>query len=140
MRRSPAAVIAILLLGLGADDRVDLPALIRQLGSEVAAERDAATLELERLGDEAIPVLRVATDSRDPLIRERATALLDRIEEGALLRPTEVRLDFEDRPLPEVVAAIDRQGGSSLTLYPEFDPELMRRTLTLREAEPVPFW
>lgn len=134
-----SAVLA-LLLGLGTHDGRELAALIRQLGSEVAAESDAAALELERLGAEALPVLRVATDSRNPRIRERAVALLNRIEGGALLQSTEIRLDFDDRPLPEVVAAINQQGGSSLALFPELDPELMRRKVTLREPGPVPFW
>jgi hypothetical protein len=114
-----ASLALVLVLGRAAE--ADPADLVRELGSRGAAEREAAAAALERMGREALPVLRVATDSRNPQIRERAAALIEKIEGGTLADPTRITLDFEDRPLIEVVEAIGARGNLKLVLEPEGD-------------------
>ena len=60
--------VTLVLLG-APPDGPDPAELVRQLGAPVAAERDAAAEQLERMGEAVLPVLRVATDSRNPEVR-----------------------------------------------------------------------
>lgn len=55
-------------------------------------------------------------------------------------KPSLVALDFKDRPLPEVVAAISARSGNPVVLqfYNEFENN--PRKITLQSPEPVPFW
>ncbi len=46
--------------------------------------------------DGGLPDLRAARDSTDAEVRVRAGELITRIEAELLVRPTSVRLDFED--------------------------------------------
>lgn len=133
-----ASLALALALGLGAE--ADSADLVRQLGAARAAEREAAASALERLGREALPVLRVATDSRNPLVRDRAAALIRTIEGTSLVDPTRITLDFEERPLSEVVEAIAAQAHLRLALEPEDDGAWRRRPITLIAPGPVPFW
>ena len=55
-------------------------------------------------------------------------------------KPSLVALDFKDRPLPEVVAAIAARSGNSVVLQFYIDPPNNPRKITLQAAEPVPFW
>jgi hypothetical protein len=131
-----AGLVAWVLLGGGADPSE----LVRRLGSGPAAEREAAARQLEEIGAGALPLLRLARDVGQPEVRDRADALIDRIEGRLLTRPTPITLDFRDRPLPEVIAAINAQGAATLELFPEDPERWRRRTVTVQEPEPVPFW
>lgn len=51
--------------------------LVRALGSDDAAARDAATAQLLELGDTATGALEAALESNDPEVRQRARAILD---------------------------------------------------------------
>jgi hypothetical protein len=55
-------------------------------------------------------------------------------------RPAPVTLDFRDRPVPEVVAAIAAQSGNPVVLQFWNEAEPNPRRVTLTSAEPVPFW
>jgi hypothetical protein len=129
-----------LVVVLGQVPAVDPAALVARLGSSRYAEREDAAGALERLGRPALAALRAARDDRDPEIRSRASALLNRIESGLLTQPTLVTLDFDDQPLPEVVKALSAQTGIKLGLVPENSPSWPGRRVTLREAAPLPFW
>ena len=66
--------------------------LIRQLSSHKFKEREEATKELNRIGKPCLRALRqAATDSIDPEVRSRATALIHAIEDSLVhcidLRP-----------------------------------------------------
>src|SRR5262245_3873734 len=80
----------------------EVPRLVQQLGSSRYQERESAAAGLERIGRAALPALREAREQRDPEVRTRASALVNRIEGALLTQPTMLRLDFEARPLPEV--------------------------------------
>lgn len=55
-------------------------------------------------------------------------------------KPSLVALDFKDRPLPEVVAAIAARSGNPVVMQFNTDPPNNPRKITLLSAEPVPFW
>ena len=131
-------LLLALLLARSSPDGADR--LVAKLGAADPAEREAATAALERLGDEARPALTVAVGSDDPEVRVRAERVLGRIEEQAIGRPTMVALDFEDRPLAEVVAALADRTGFRLGLAPGGEASWHRRPITVREPAPVPFW
>lgn len=124
-----------LLLGAGTDPT----SLVRRLGAPKFADREAASVEIERLGPEALPALRAARRAKDAEVRSRASALLDRIENDLLVKPTLVALDFHDESLDRVVAALGQRGHASLQLSPTVGP-LRSRRITLVEPERVPLW
>jgi hypothetical protein len=134
-----ANVTMLIVLGL-AEPKGDASALVAQLGSARYAEREAAALALEKLGRDALPALRAALDSRDLEVRTRSANLLEKIDSDLLTRPTMITLDFDNRPLDEVAKSIGDQYGIALVLQPENDPSWKTRKVTLKEAEPVPFW
>ena len=57
-----------------------------------------------------------------------------------LTQPTLVTLNFQDRPLPDVLKAIGDQSGVRLNPLPETDPSLTNRRVTLQSPGPLPFW
>ena len=80
----PAAVCLGFAAGAYADpidaetDRIVL--LIKQLGNNAFAKRDAATKELETIGEKALPALRNAAAAKGDLeIRRRAQQLIQKI-------------------------------------------------------------
>ena len=153
-------LLTVVLASASADDGSDAVKLIGRLGAEAFDDRVAAYKALERLGGEALPALRAAADASEPRVRSRVRALIDsigrQVASDRFSQPTMIRLDFRDRPLGEVVAALnDRHDlGLSLRLGPEprrgmriIDPdqprrlkELRDRTITLEAAQPLPFW
>ncbi|HEX8202896.1 MAG TPA: hypothetical protein VF590_20640 [Isosphaeraceae bacterium] len=118
----------------------DPAALTLRLGSPRFSERQEAAAALEALGDGALPALREARESRDPEIRSRAAALADAIERRRLVLPSLVTLDFRDRPLEEVIAALGARSGIPLRLAPADIPARRPPRITLEEPQPVPFW
>lgn len=133
------ASLAIIVL-LGQAPAPDPSELVAQLGSRHYAEREAAGDALVQLGREALPALHSARSARDLEIRTRASALVKRIEGNLLTQPTLITLNFQDRPLPEVLKAVGEQAGVKLNPVPEDDPSLTARRITLREPRPLPFW
>lgn len=144
---------------LAAADGPETAGWIRRLGSDRFADRVEATRALERLGPSALPALRAARDSEDPRVRARVVALLESIGRGAdldrLTRPTLIALDFRDRPLSEVIDALNARHDLGLTLQlgplpprgmigpASRDPreaEARSRRVTLEADRPLPFW
>jgi hypothetical protein len=133
-----AHVILLALCGF-ADDR-DPAALMQALASTRDAEREEAAGVLEEMGRPALPALYAVRDTTDPDLRRRVALLIDLIERQRLLRATKVKLDFHDRPLADVVAAIKEQTGFPLVLEPPDDPSVRARRISLEAPQPVPFW
>ena len=143
-----ATLIVLVVLGQTAEPSRDPAALVEKLGSASYAEREA-TKSLESLGSKALPALRPALKSRDPEIRMRARALINKIEGNLLIQESLVRLDFTDATLDEIVKSLSKQAGFEVGLSPVgLAPAGPRRTgtnfgtrrVTLRESQPVPFW
>ena len=124
------------LTGWAADP--DPTALVARLSSPVPAEREEAAGVLEELGRPALPVLYKARETASGDLGRRVALLIDLIERQRLLRATRVVLDFDARPLSEVVAALGARSGFPLVL--EAAGARRDRKLTLRAAQPVPFW
>src|SRR5437764_14251731 len=57
-------------------DAERLAGLVKQLGADTFAERDAATRELVAAGEKALPALRGAAAGRDAEARRRARAVI----------------------------------------------------------------
>jgi WD40 repeat protein len=66
--------------GQGEGPAADIPALIRQLGSDDFDQREAASKRLAELGEEALEPLKVAARSPDAEVRRRAAELVAGIE------------------------------------------------------------
>jgi len=143
-----APLIVLVVLGQTAEPPRDAAALVEKLGSASYAEREA-TKSLESLGDKALPALRPALKSKDPEIRMRARALINKIEGNLLIQASLVRLDFKDATLEEIVKSLSKQTGFEVALSPVgvAQAELRRagngfgtRRITLLESQQVPFW
>jgi hypothetical protein len=84
--------------------------------------------------------LNQARESSDAEVSERARTLIRTIEE---IRDTElpaVVLDFEDRPIAEVVAALAKRTGAAVALTPEAYQACGQKRVTLTAERPLPFW
>lgn len=130
----------LIVLGLAATPQAASPRpedLIARLGSPRYADREAAAAELERLGRLSLPALMAWREHRDLEVRSRVKALVAKIEGALLLEPTPVALDFDDRPLGEVVSSIARRSDLPVALGPNTP---IARRITLRAERPVPFW
>ena len=129
---SSAALLLLVALGQvpRPEPTPDPAALVRELGAPRYAERQAAALELERMGSPALPALRTGRQSRDMEIRTRAQGLLLKIETALLTQPTFVRLDFDGAPLSEVAQSLSRQTGFKIALYPQNLPRWKKQRVT----------
>ena len=116
--------------------------LIEQLGNGRFAVREAATKELDAIGEAALPALKKAATSTDREVAQRATALVEKIskrgENARLSAPTVVELSFKDTPVPEAVAELSKKSGYPIVLGGDV-AKLNDRKVTL-ETGKVPFW
>ncbi len=138
-----ATLILLAVLGQKTDTATDADALVEKLGSARYAEREA-TKSLENLGSKALPALRPALKSRDPEVRTRARSLINKIEGNLLTQASQVRLDFQDSTLDEIVKSLSKQVGFEIGLggvgLPRDRTSTGSRRVTLLEPEPVSFW
>jgi hypothetical protein len=130
----------VVLVTLGQTPSTDPSTLIRQLGAARYSERETAASQLEQLGRSALPALRTARESKDLEVRTRATALVEKIEGILLTQATLLRLDFDDKPLPEVLKELSRQAGVKFALGAENSQQWRTRKVTIHESKPLPFW
>ena len=133
------ALRLLAILGLTAIAGSDPAELVRRLGAPKYADRQSASAEIERVGARALPALRSAKVSGDAEVRSRVLALLTRIENDLMVRPTMVTLDFRDVPLSRAVSILGERGQISLSVAPGSRAAGDRR-ITLVESEPVPLW
>jgi hypothetical protein len=134
-----AAPLLALLCGPPADPpgAREIPALIRDLGAPAYSRREASTTALQAMGKAALPALADALGSRDPEVRDRASALIAQIRRADLIGPTLLALDFRDRPAGEVAKALAERSGFAIILHPAADAD---RKVTLAADARVPFW
>ena len=116
--------------------------LVRQLGSEHFAQREAAVTALDAIGPDALPALAGAGASQDPEVRRRATLLarsIDRrLHSAEVLRSGLVRLRYRETPLAEAAADFLKKTGVLLKL-PGDAAKLGQRRITL-DTGSVTFW
>jgi hypothetical protein len=135
------AICALLIFWFQAPEHdADPGRLVTLLGSTKYADRQAAADALERLGRAALPVLRVARDSKDLEVRTRAVSLLRKIEGAMLTQPTMLKLDFKDALLSDVIQSLSKQSGFKISIFPDTLVRLKTQKVTLQAVEPVSFW
>ena len=129
-----------MVLGGSSPEASDPIALTADLGSPRFVRREAAEILLGRLGRVALPALRAALTDKDPEVRTRASVIVRRIEGGLLVEPTMVDLDFDDVPLTDAVATINKQSALKLTTTPEIPALWATRRLSVHSDGSIPFW
>jgi hypothetical protein len=116
--------------------------LITRLASPQFREREAASRELETLGEPALAALGQAAASADPETCRRAAELVERIDTrlttARLLTPTRIQLNYTDVPLVAAVEDLVRRTGAPLRL-PHTPFHYLNRTVTVATG-PVPYW
>jgi hypothetical protein len=140
----------ILCVGLGTviavpsspSDQNKISQLIAKLGSENFRERDAASKELDAIGEPALEALQKAAKSTDMETANRATALVGRIqqrgENARLLAPTYVELNLKEATIDDAVAELAKKSGFTIILGGD-KTKMSDRRVTL-ETGRVPFW
>jgi hypothetical protein len=129
-----AFLAAVLLV----QSEVDLPDLIRRLGSDAPAEREEAAGRLKKLGPSAIPALEDVVRRGDADLRGRARQILEhiaRVERVRALRPAERRISLElrEEPLPDALRRVLLPFGLE-GVRPDAALAERKVSLSLREA------
>jgi hypothetical protein len=123
-------------------DPARIDRLITDLGSAKFAERAKARQELKKIGEPALEALRKAAKADDAETRRGAEELVQLIESkihtANLLAPKRVKLDLQDVPVPDAIAALAKQSGYAIQIEGD-RAELARRKITLKTGE-VTFW
>ncbi len=114
--------------------------LVSKLGAPRYADREAAASALEKLGRSAISALKASRNHRDSEIRSRAVALLIKIEGSLLLQPTMIRLDFQDRPVSDILKEINHTSGDLISILPDDRKAISTQRISLQSDKPLPFW
>ena len=134
------AVFLLASVTMSADDGPGPAELVRRLGAEQYADRQAAEQALRALGPGALPALREGVASRDAEIRKRSGELIAAIERRSLSTPTMLTLDFRDQTLERIVDSINGRNGIRLGLLPPATDPITQRRLTLKSSGPVTYW
>jgi hypothetical protein len=98
----------------------DVAALIQQLDADDWQARDAAAEQLVAKGDAVRPAMAdAAAHSASPEVRSRAAGVIAKLNQLAAERPTTITLHLTDANPREVFAAIARQAGISIRIWPD---------------------
>jgi len=129
-------LFALLVL---AQDPSPADVLMRELDSDDIARREAAVMKLCDLGPGAMTALQDALEQPGEERRLRAQLALGRIERQARIRgvfvdPPTLDLRCKDKPVQDVILALGKATGLSITL----SGELGKRTVTLTRAAMTP--
>jgi hypothetical protein len=123
-------------------DKDHIAKLVDQLGSGNFKQRDAATKELDAIGEPALDALRQAEQSGDGEKRRRAADLIQRIgrrsDTARITAPTMVELKLNDVPLTEAVAGLAKQARYEITLGG--DPAKLSAVRVRLETGKTTFW
>ena len=115
--------------------------LIKQLGSEQAADRDAAQKQLVEAGSTAIPALKkAADDSDDPEVRSRASAAISQLKDQDINGPSLITLHLTNAPGQDVLNAIGAQSHTQFTGFQPNPRHGAAGTLATINVDRKPFW
>lgn len=140
-------VMGLMVIGGGALPEAvhaaDPSKLVQQLADPSFIVRDAAAKELIALRSLSLATLQEAINrTTDPAVRERAEALLPRIERlvesERILTPKMLKADYQNVPLSSVIDDVKKQTGIPLLLIPE-KVNNPSRPITWRTEE-LPVW
>jgi hypothetical protein len=148
MRRLTVPIVLVAAALVAAEpsgaDPTDVRDLVKQLGSDDYAEREAASKRLDAIGPGALTELRAAVRSENPEVARRAHELLRRIERRIdnekALAATLVTLDAKDQRLDDVLADLSKQAKCEVVLNGTELRALADRRITLSTKRNVPFW
>jgi hypothetical protein len=121
---------------------VDVPQLIRQLGSDDPDARDAAQKQLVDLGPSVIPELKKAAEGDDdPEIRSRASAALAQMKDRDDNGTSYITLHVKDAPAQEVTDALARQARTKFVWLSGtgLPANVAGKNVTV-DADHKPFW
>ncbi len=126
--------------GARVPESADASKLVEELGAPRFQDRTAAREALRKLGGAALVALRTALKSRDPEVRASAARLIDEVERDELVNPSRVALDFEDRPLGEIMTELGRRLGMSMHPVQPDDPRWTTTRATLTSPTRTSYW
>lgn len=116
--------------------------LVTRLGAHDFRDREAAVAHLEKSGASAIPALREAANSPDPEVRQRASAILFKLQRTAdstgLIAPKKVTLTYRDMPLGTALTDLKTRTGLNIVLDTTRVADPLRK-VTCVTGE-VPLW
>jgi hypothetical protein len=117
-------------------------ALIQQLGSDSAEDRDSAQKQLVDLGESVKPALKkAADDSDDPEIRSRAAAALAEMKDLDHNGVSLITLHLKDAPVDDVTNAIGLQAHVQFQDFGNPGARAAGKQLTVTvDADRKPFW
>jgi hypothetical protein len=122
----------------------EIGTLVKQLGNDEYAKREAASKRLDAIGAPAISELRAAIRSENPEVVRRAHELVRKIEyridNEKTLAPTLVTLDAKNERLDDVLAELSRQAKCEVVLNGAQLAGLADRRITVSTGGEVPFW
>jgi hypothetical protein len=146
------ASFAVGVLGQDTPLGTQIEQLIRQLNAPEATARDAAERDLIQLGSPGntaagtpavLKLLPEPNDRMPPEVRHRLTRIRQTIEQAdaeATVAASQVTLQADEMPLPEVFSAIEKQTGNRiLDQREQFGQEAMQAPLTI-QIEKEAFW
>src|SRR5262249_11454573 len=114
---------------------------IQNLGHPRFTVREQAARNLVQQGEPALKALKPALASPDEEIRQRAALIIKAIEtrmqNAAILRAPNLRLQYENKPLDEVVADLSKKTGLAFVVDPKVANA--KRPITIDTGE-VAFW
>ncbi len=139
MKKALSVLFLGLAISVNAEPAPSIDRLIAQLGSSEFADREKAMESLAAIGGRALEALRKAAASDDLEIRRRAEELIRRIERreesARLLAGKKIRLSFQDSPVDEALAELDRLTGFPWRIIPADLPQLAQSRITLQTDE-----
>ncbi|TWT32610.1 hypothetical protein [Blastopirellula retiformator] len=117
--------------------------LVRQLDAGSLAERDEAEADLMDLGPVVLDWLPEVTDRTPAEVKarlERITTVLQKQQADSVTQPQLVTLDFNQAPLKEVLAEIEKQSGNRIVDFrPNFGQQTTNPLITI-QCEKTLFW
>ncbi|WP_020472484.1 HEAT repeat domain-containing protein [Zavarzinella formosa] len=116
--------------------------VVRQLAHPRYAEREKAARQLIELGERALPSLRAVLNSDDEETRQRAEAIIAKIELAArsqkLLAATKLRIQFKDKPLSQTLVDVNKLAKLNLAFSDKPGVD-MNKKITLDTGD-LPYW
>ena len=102
------------------DTRIRVARLVKDLGSPSYRLREAADVELSRLGPESREELEKAARDDDPEIRLRARRLLKQIKISQLWKGTPIDLTVTDMSVADAVGEVVKQSGNDIAVGDQY--------------------
>ena len=116
--------------------------LVRQLAHPRYAEREKATRLLIEAGEPALPSLRSSLDSPDEESRQRAAAIIARIETNIrstqLLIPPRLRIKITDKPISEAIKEVNQLARTNLSISENPGIDATRKISV--DTGDLPYW